>query len=172
METFCPMMMRDRVQKVLTINRSKIGMRVVCWHWAGVLSAPMGKIDMPLQHNHRGKLVLVVQEDGDLRGLLCDMVRELELEVSEATNGNGAIQSIRDLQPQLVLTDLRIHGGGFDYVRAIRTLSPSCPIILLAEIGDHHAKAEALTCGVKAFFVKPARFADLKRAIIGLLDGE
>jgi len=127
---------------------------------------------MPIQHNHQGKLVLVVQEDGDLRSLLCDAVRELELTVAEATNGNGAMQTIRDLQPHLVLTDLRIHGGGFDYVRAIRALVPSCPIILLAEIGDHRAKAEALTCGVKAFFVKPARFGDLQQAIIGLLGGE
>ncbi len=30
---------------------------------------------MPVQHNHRGKLVLVVQEDGELRSLLCDVVR-------------------------------------------------------------------------------------------------
>lgn len=127
---------------------------------------------MPIQHNHRGKLVLVVQEDGDLRSFLCDVVRELELEVAQATDGDGAIQTIRDLSPHLVLTDLRISGGGFDYVRTIRALSPSCPIILLAEIGDHDAKAEALTCGVKAFFLKPVRFVDLQRAIIGILDGE
>ena len=127
---------------------------------------------MPIQHNHRGKLVLVVQEDDDLRSLLCDAVRELELAIVEATDGNGAIQTIRDVSPHLVLTDLRISGGGFDYVRSIRALSPSCPIILLAEIGDHDAKAEALTCGVKAFFLKPVRFVDLQRAIIGILNGE
>ena len=85
---------------------------------------------VPIQHNHRGKLVLVVQEDGDLRSFLCDVVRELELEVAQATDGDGAIQTIRDLSPHLVLTDLRISGGGFDYVRTIRALSPSCPIIL------------------------------------------
>jgi CheY-like chemotaxis protein len=127
---------------------------------------------MAVQHNHQGKLVLVVQEDGDLRSLLCDAVRELELEVAEATDGNGAIQTIRDLGPHLVLTDLRIPGGGFEYVRAIRALYPSCPIVLLAALGDHHAKAEALACGVRAFFLKPARFVDLQRAIIGVLDGE
>jgi CheY-like chemotaxis protein len=127
---------------------------------------------MLVQHNHQGKLVLVVQDDDDLRSLLCDVVRELELQVTEATDGNGAIQRIRDVEPHVVLTDLRIPGGGFEYVRTIRVLYPSCPIILLAALGDHHAKAEAVACGVKAFFAKPVRLVDLQRAIIGILDGE
>lgn len=127
---------------------------------------------MPVQHNHQGKLVLVVQDDADLRSLLCDVVRELELQVAEATDGNGALRKIMDGEPHLVLSDLRIPGGGFEYVRTIRTLYPSCPIILLAALGDHHAKAEALACGVRAFFAKPVRAVDLQRAIIGILDGE
>jgi len=127
---------------------------------------------MTIQHEHQGKLVLVVQDDADLRSLLCDAVRELELEVAEATDGNGAIQQIMDLEPHVVLADLRIPGGGFEYVRTIHAMYPSCPIILLAALGDHHVKAEALASGVKAFFAKPVTFGDLQRAIIGVLDGE
>ena len=127
---------------------------------------------MPVQHNHQGKLVLVVQRDEDMRSLLCDVVRELELQVAEATDGHEAIQQISDLEPHVLLSDLLIPGGGFDYVRTIRTLYPSCPIILLAELGDHDVKTEALTCGVSAFFVKPVRFVDLQHAIIGILDGD
>lgn len=116
--------------------------------------------------------MLVVQDDADLRSLLCDVVRELELQVAEATDGNGALRKIMDGEPHLVLSDLRIPGGGFEYVRTIRVLYPSCPIILLAALGDHHAKDEAMACGVRAFFVKPVRAVDLQRAIIGILDGE
>ena len=104
--------------------------------------------------------------------LLCDVAHELEMLVAEATDGNGAIHKIRDLAPHVVLTNLRLPGGGFDYVKTIRTLYPSCPIILLAEFGDHHAKAEALACGVKACLAKPASLVDLQRALIGILDGE
>jgi CheY-like chemotaxis protein len=116
--------------------------------------------------------VLVVQEDGELRSLLCDVVRQLDLRVAEATDGNGAIQQIRDLNPHAVLLDLRLPGGGFEYVRTIHALYPSCFIILLAPLGEQHAKAEALASGVKAFFVKPVKFVDLQRAIIGVLDGD
>jgi CheY-like chemotaxis protein len=127
---------------------------------------------MPVLHNHQGKLVLVVEDDADMRSLLCDVVRELGLRVAEATDGNGAVQKIRDLEPHVVLTDLRMPAGDFEYVRTIRALYPSCPIILLTALGDHHTKAEALACGVGAFFAKPVRSMDLQRAIIGILDGQ
>lgn len=127
---------------------------------------------MPVQHNHQGKLVLVVEDDADLRNLLCDVVRELELQVTEATDGNGAIRKIMNGEPHVVLSGLRIPGGGFEYVKTVRALYPSCPIILLAALGDHQAKAEAMACGVKAFFAKPVRVLDLQRALIDILDGK
>jgi len=129
-------------------------------------------LDLPVQHNHQGKLVLVVEDDAELRSLLCDVVRELGLQATEATSGDGAIRTIMDGEPHVVLSGLRIPGGGFEYVRTVRALYPSCPIILLAALGDHPAKAEALACGVKAFFAKPVRVLDLQRAIIEILDGE
>ena len=67
-ETFCPMIMR--VQKVLTINGSMLGMRVVFTH--GPVGPYKGNKDMPIQHNHQGKLVLVVEDDADMRSLLWD----------------------------------------------------------------------------------------------------
>ena len=70
-------------------------------------------------HTHRGKLVLVVQDDADLRSLLCDVVRELELQVAEATDGKGAVLQIRAVGPHVVLTDLRLPGGGFENVKTL-----------------------------------------------------
>lgn len=127
---------------------------------------------MPVQHTHQGKLVLVVQDDADLRSLLCDVVRELDLQVAEATDGNGAIQHIRAVGPHVALMDCRRSGGGFETVKMLRALSPSCPIILLTELGDHQAKADALACGVRAVLAKPVSLVNLQRAIIGTLDGE
>jgi CheY-like chemotaxis protein len=127
---------------------------------------------MPVQHNYHGKLVLVVEDDAELRSLLCEVVRELGLQVTEATDGNGAIRTIMDGEPHVVLSSLRIPGGGFEYVRTVRALYPSCLIILLGGLGDHHAKAEALACGVRAFLAKPVSVLDLQRAIIRILDGE
>ena len=114
----------------------------------------------------------MVEDDADLRSLLCDVVREFGVQATEAMNGKGAIRKIMDGEPHVVLSGLWIPGGGFDYVKTVRALYPSCPVILLAALGDHHVKTEALACGVKAFFAKPVRVLDLQRAIIDILDGK
>jgi CheY-like chemotaxis protein len=173
METFCPVRRGSRAEGL-------DNQQIEAWHESCLLTLVRGfslhpydgNTNMPVQHNHQGKLVLVVEDDPDMRSLLCDVVHELGLQVAEATDGNGAIQQIGDVEPHVVLTDLRIPAGGFEYVRTIRALYPSRPIILLTAFGDHHAKAEALACGVRAFFAKPVRLVDLQRAIIGILDGE
>ena len=116
--------------------------------------------------------MLLVDADADMRHLLRDAVHELGLQAAEATDGNGAIQQIRGVEPHVVLTDLWIPAGGFEYVRTIQALSPSCPIILLTAFLDHRTRAEAVACGVKAFLAKPVRLGDIQRAIIGVLDGE
>ena len=99
---------------------------------------------MPVLQNHQDKLVLVVEDDADMRSLLCDVVSELGLRVAEASDGNGAVQKIRELEPHVVLTDLRMPAGGFEYVRTLRALYPSCPIILLTAFGDRQTKIFAL----------------------------
>jgi CheY-like chemotaxis protein len=127
---------------------------------------------MPVQHNHQGKLVLVVDDDDDMRHLLCDVVHELGLQVAEATDGDGAIKQMLEVAPHVILTDLSMPAGGFEYVRTVRALYPSCPIILLTVDGAHPTKAEAVACGVQAFLTKPVSLGNLQRAIIGVLDGE
>lgn len=55
-------------------------------------------------------------------------------------------------------------------MKTIRSLYPSCPIILLVELGDH--QAEALACGMRTVLAKPVSLVNLQRAIPGILDRE
>lgn len=57
-------------------------------------------------------------------------------------------------------------------MKTIRSLYPSCPIILLVELGDHQAKTEALACGMRAVLATPVSLVNLQRAIPGILDRE
>jgi CheY-like chemotaxis protein len=127
---------------------------------------------MPVQRNHQGKLVLVVDDDDEMRHLLGDVVRDLGLQVSEATDGDGAIKQMLDVAPHAILTDLSMPAGGFEYIRTVRALYPSCPIILLTVDGAHPTKADAVVCGVQAVLTKPVSLRDLQRAIIRVLDGK
>lgn len=115
-------------------------------------------------------MLLVVEDDREMRSLICDELWDLGLQIKEAADGDEALQMVLDSPPDLILTDLRMPAGGFDYVARLRTLAPACPIILMTAFGDSKTKAEALQRGVAAYFDKPVRMQELRSAIKQLLD--
>jgi DNA-binding NtrC family response regulator len=90
--------------------------------------------------------------------------------ITEAADGDEALQRISEGPPDLILTDLRMPAGGLDYLCRLRTVAPGCPVILMTAFGDAKTRSEALRCGVRAYFDKPVRMEDLKSAIRDLLD--
>ena len=114
--------------------------------------------------------MLVVEDDREMRSLICDELWDLGLQIREAADGDEALQAILDSPPDLILTDLRMPAGGFDYVARLRTLAPACPIILMTAFGDSKTKAEAQQRGIAAYFDKPVRMQELRSAIKRLLE--
>jgi len=116
------------------------------------------------------KRLLIVEDDREMRSLICDELWDLGLQIKEAADGDEALRLALDSRPDLILTDLRMPAGGFDYVARLRSLAPTCPIILMTAFGDSKTRAEALQRGVAAYFDKPVRMQDLRSAIKRLLD--
>ena len=104
-----------------------------------------------------------------MRSLLCDELWEMGYRIVEAADGDEALDRIIQDHPALILTDLRMPAGGFDYVSRLRVLAPNCPIILMTAFGDARTRTEAMQCGVAAYFDKPVRICELKVAIRHLL---
>jgi len=115
-------------------------------------------------------MLLLVEDDREMRSLICDELWDLGLQIKEAADGDEALRAVLDSRPDLILTDLRMPAGGFDYVARLRTLAPACPIILMTAFGDAKTKAEALQRGVAAYFDKPVRMEEVRSAIKRLLD--
>lgn len=123
--------------------------------------------------NDAGKksaIVLIAEDDREMRSLLCDELYDLGVSIREAADGDEALQSVLDTRPTLILTDLRMPAGGLDYISRLRTFAPGVPIILLTSFGDAKTKADALAIGVEAYFDKPVRLSELKGAVRRLLD--
>jgi CheY-like chemotaxis protein len=114
---------------------------------------------------HRTLSVLVVEDDQAMRSLLCDELWDLGYRIIEATDGDQALQQIAAHHPALILTDLRMPAGGLDYVSRLRSLVPTCPIILMTAFGDVQTRTEAMQRGVAAYFDKPVRISELKVAV-------
>jgi len=121
-------------------------------------------------------VVLIAEDDWEMRSLLCDELYDLGVSIREAADGDEALQSVLEAPPSLILTDLRMPAGGLDYISRLRTFAPGVPMVLITSFGDPQTKADALALGVEAYFDKPVRLNELKEAVRRLLgqarDGE
>lgn len=114
-------------------------------------------------------VLLVVEDDRDMRSLLCDELWDLGLRIIEAEDGHAALEQLEQCRPTLILSDLRMPAGGLDYVARLKTLAPHTPIVLMTAFGDPETKAQAYDYGVSAFVEKPVRMAELKQTIKQLI---
>lgn len=115
-------------------------------------------------------MLLVVEDDQEMRSLLCDELRDLGCQLIEAGSGEEAVQRARETAPNLIVTDLRMPSGGLGYIGRLRTAAPECPIILMTAFGDPSVKETAERFGVAAYFDKPVRMEELKNSIKQLLN--
>jgi CheY-like chemotaxis protein len=114
-------------------------------------------------------VLLIAEDDREMRSLLCDELFDLGVSIREAADGDEALRSVLDSLPSLILTDLRMPAGGLDYIARLRTFAPDVPLVLITSFGDSKTKADALAIGVEAYFDKPIRISELKDAVRRLL---
>jgi DNA-binding response OmpR family regulator len=114
-------------------------------------------------------VLLVVEDDREMRSLLCDEFWSAGYQLREAEDGHEAFLAVMQSVPDLILTDLRMPAGGADYISRLRTMAPHCPIIVMTAFGDAGLRSEVLRAGASAYFDKPVRISDLKLKVEELL---
>jgi DNA-binding response OmpR family regulator len=128
--------------------------------------------EMTVVTERKAAVVLVVEDDQDMRSLLCDELWSEGYQLREAKDGDEALQLVLQSVPDLVLTDLKMPAGGFDYISRLKTFAQNCPIVVMTAFGGTQTKAEALKWGASAYFDKPVRLADLKATVKQLLESK
>jgi DNA-binding response OmpR family regulator len=116
-------------------------------------------------------VLLVVEDDKDMRSLLCDELWDEGYQLREAVNGEEGLAAVMRATPDLIVTDLKMPMGGFEYVHRLRITAPDCPIIVMTAFGDAQTKDEAFKSGASAYFDKPVRLSELKATVKQLLKG-
>jgi CheY-like chemotaxis protein len=125
-----------------------------------------------MRQGRQPAVVLIAEDDQEMRSLLCDELYDLGVAIQEAANGDEALRLVLDVRPSLILTDLRMPAGGLDYIVRLRTFAPGVPMVLITSFGDAQTKADALAIGVEAYFNKPVRIGELKGAVRRLLGAD
>jgi two-component system KDP operon response regulator KdpE len=99
--------------------------------------------------------ILVVDDEPQITRVLKTTLSTQGYGVRTASDGDEAIQMMRDWTPDLVITDLRMPNlGGLELCRHIRAKS-RVPIIVLSVKGEERIKVEALDAGADDYVTKP-----------------
>ncbi len=102
--------------------------------------------------------ILIVDDQPDIRRLL-QVTLGKHFTVVEAQDGAGALESIRQRAPQLVLLDVMMPGDmdGLQVLEAIKSNPQTRDIVvaMLSARGQASDQEEAARRGADAYFVKP-----------------
>lgn len=110
-------------------------------------------------------VIMVVDDDAAMRGLLVDELGEMGCHVVQASDGLEAFSQVKVSPPTLVITDLNMKFGGLEFIRNLKSAIPACPIIVLTAFGDAQTKSQTKAIGVAGYFDKPVRMADLRSLV-------
>jgi CheY-like chemotaxis protein len=82
--------------------------------------------------------------------------------VDEAPSIRAARSAVADHPPDVVLLDVRLpDGNGLDFLRELRSLDPSPPVVVMSASVLATERAEAIRAGCDAFVGKPYTPAEL-----------
>ena len=106
-----------------------------------------------------------------VRALLATMP-EIDV-IGEADSGPAAVDAARSLQPDLVLLDLEMPGGGgLDALPEILRESPGSSVLVVTMREDSSAVRDALMLGARGYVLKDTDADDFIRAVAAVARGD
>ena len=123
--------------------------------------------------NLDGAHVLAVDDEADSLRLLTEILEAAGARVTTATSGAAALEKLRQVQPDVILTDLGMPSmDGFELIRRLRQ-SPDkdvreIPAAALTAYGRTEDRAKALQAGFEMHLAKPIDPVELASAVQAL----
>ena len=105
----------------------------------------------------RGR-ILVVDDDPSLRRVMKMQLEEAGYQVSLAHDGNEAWSMLREIEPQLVITDLRMPTTGLELLGRITKQGLQATVIVITAFGTIESAVEAMKLGAYDYVTKPIDF--------------
>src|SRR6478672_8095974 len=106
-------------------------------------------------------LVLVIDDEPQIRRAVRDALRDVAARVEEAGTGSSGVEAATSGRPDLVVLDLGLPDmAGVDVCREIRQRS-AVPIIVLSARHSEHEKVDLLNAGADDYVTKPFSVLEL-----------
>jgi two-component system, NtrC family, nitrogen regulation response regulator NtrX len=102
--------------------------------------------------------VLVVDDEADIRALICGILDDEGYETRGAGGSSEALAAIRTRRPSLVILDIWLQGSeldGLEILKIIRRDTPNVPVLMISGHGTIETAVAAIKIGAYDFIEKP-----------------
>jgi two-component system NtrC family response regulator len=100
--------------------------------------------------------ILVIDDDASLRRVIEYNLQEEGYEVLAASSGEEGLLLFREVQPGIVITDMKMSGiDGLTVLRSIKELSPETLVVIITAFGKVDVAVEAMKAGAFDYILKP-----------------
>ena len=102
--------------------------------------------------------VLVIDDNADIRFLICNILKEKNYLVRSAANYDQALFEINKKIPNLAIIDIKLDKGdrdGIDLLKSIMKINKNVPVIMISGHANVQLAVEAIRLGAYEFVEKP-----------------
>ena len=112
------------------------------------------------------KTILLVDDEPDIRDVLSLSLSDMGYHVYEAENGDEALRIFKDMQPSMVMTDIKMPGmDGIELLKKIKHENPETEVIMITGHGDMDLAIRSLKFEATDFITKPINVDALELAL-------
>ena len=118
--------------------------------------------------SNESPLVLVIEDDPDLRRILCLQLAKLGYRTQEAENGRIGFEIAQATPPDVILLDLMMPElDGFQVLKRIKTLDAlvDIPVLILTASHDDHHRRKSVSHMASGFMTKPYTVDQLREEL-------
>lgn len=102
--------------------------------------------------------ILIVDDEQAVRDLLSKTLTMADYDVDAADDGPSALDKMRAVSYDLLITDLKMPGmDGLSVIREARKLAPDLRVIIITGYSTEASAIEAINLGVSGYLTKPFR---------------
>ncbi|HZJ82820.1 MAG TPA: response regulator [Clostridia bacterium] len=118
--------------------------------------------------------IMIVEDEQRARRGLRDMITSISDKyevVSEALNGNRALELIPTIKPDAVFTDIRMpYMDGISLIKAVNAMNIDTEFVIISAYEQFEVAREAISLNVTEYLVKPLTYGEVKDVLKRLED--
>jgi two-component system, cell cycle response regulator len=117
------------------------------------------------------RLILAVDDDKLMRGILAEIIQNCGYRVETASNGIEALDRLRERSFDLVITDLIMpEMSGLDLIRNAKRLEPDLDLIVITASSSVDIAVETMKAGATDYIVKPFHLEQIRIVLARALE--